>query len=230
MLTEIEVCQPTKLDCIKSAMAGDFGVIEEEGAPALFSHRARQDSFEKKKKEKPQYNHNKTKNQSNPGVDGEKSEVTESLTVSFGDLGLPEWLSKTCKEMGLKRPTPVQRACIPQILKGKDVLGLAQTGSGKTAAFALPILQRLSESMYGVFALVLTPTRELAFQLSDQFKALGVGLHLRCAVVIGGLDMLEQSKALMQRPHVVIATPGRIADLLKNDPGVSSVFQRIKVC
>lgn len=146
----------------------------------------------------------------------------------FSDLGLSEWLVDTCSQMGLKRTTPVQRCCIPQILNGFDVLGLAQTGSGKTAAFALPILHRLAESLFGVFALVLTPTRELAFQLSDQFKALGSGLHLRCSVIIGGLDMTEQAKALMRRPHVVIATPGRIADLLKNDPDIASVFKSIK--
>lgn len=147
---------------------------------------------------------------------------------SFSDLGLSEWLVKTCQELGLKRPTPVQQNCVPQILKGMNVLGLAQTGSGKTAAFALPILQRLAESLYGIFALVLTPTRELAFQLSDQFKALGSGLHLRSAVIVGGLDMIEQAKALMQRPHVVIATPGRLADLVANDPDIALVFKSIK--
>ncbi|KAI5078918.1 hypothetical protein GOP47_0006589 [Adiantum capillus-veneris] len=161
--------------------------------------------------------------------------VAESLRTcgeddnqSFSYLGLSEWLADACSQMGLKRPTPVQRSCIPQILNGLDVLGLAQTGSGKTAAFALPILHRLAQSLYGVFALVLTPTRELAFQLSDQFKALGSGLNLRCSVIIGGLDMIEQAKALMRRPHVVIATPGRLAHLLKNDPDIASVFKRIK--
>ncbi|MCO5557113.1 hypothetical protein L7F22_010669 [Adiantum nelumboides] len=161
--------------------------------------------------------------------------VAESLRTSgeddsekFSDLGLSDWLVDTCSQLGLKRPTPVQRSCIPQILNGLDVLGLAQTGSGKTAAFALPILHRLAQSLYGVFALVLTPTRELAFQLADQFKALGSGLHLWCAVVIGGLDMIEQAKALMLRPHVVIATPGRLADLLKNDRDIASIFKSIK--
>ena len=212
------------------------GEEEEESGPALFSLRARHQSSKKEqphKKKNGSQNNDGTAPVSLPLITTNPAEEcgqTLTTTISFGDLGLPEWLCKTCKEMGLKRPTPVQKACIPQILNGKDVLGLAQTGSGKTAAFALPILQRLSESMYGVFALVLTPTRELAFQLSDQFKALGAGLHLRCSVVIGGLNMLEQAKALMQRPHVVIATPGRIADLLRNDPDIASVFQSTKVC
>ncbi|MCO5550085.1 hypothetical protein L7F22_003564 [Adiantum nelumboides] len=161
--------------------------------------------------------------------------VAESLRTSgeddserFSDLGLSDWLVDTCSQLDLKRPTPVQRSCIPQILNGLDVLGLAQTGSGKTAAFALPILHRLAQSLYGVFALVLTPTRELAYQLADQFKALGSGLPLRCSVVIGGLDMIEQAKALMLRPHVVIATPGRLADLLRNDRDIASIFKSIK--
>ncbi|KAF9614045.1 hypothetical protein IFM89_014845 [Coptis chinensis] len=86
--------------------------------------------------------------------------------------------------------------------------GLAETGSGKTTTFALPILQKLAENRYGVYALVITPTRELAFQLADQSKALGSSLSLRCSVIVGGMDMIEQGKVLMSRPHVIIATPG----------------------
>jgi ATP-dependent RNA helicase DDX49/DBP8 len=158
--------------------------------------------------------------------------------ASFNDLGLSEWLQKVCRSLGMSHPTPVQRACIPAVLQGKDVIGVAHTGSGKTAAFALPIIQKLAKDPYGVFALVLTPTRwafvrdgsvqslhaqaafhrrtitaycrELAFQLADQFKALGAGLSLKEAVVVGGLDMQQQSKELARRPHIVIATPGRL--------------------
>jgi ATP-dependent RNA helicase DDX49/DBP8 len=92
--------------------------------------------------------------------------------VTFRDLGLGEWLEQTCREMGIVKPSPVQRACVPPVLQGEDVIGCAQTGSGKTAAFALPILQKLAEDPFGIFALVLTPTRELAFQIADQFRAL----------------------------------------------------------
>lgn len=108
------------------------------------------------------------------------------------------------------------------------MLGLAQTGSGKTAAFALPILHRLAGDPYGVLALVITPTRELAYQLAEQFKALGSCLHLRCEVVVGGMDLLTQAKSLMNRPHVVIATPGRIKVLLEEDPDIPPVFSRTK--
>lgn len=131
-------------------------------------------------------------------------------TTTFKALGLSEWLQKVCSSLGMSKPTPVQQACVPAILQGRDVIGVAHTGSGKTAAFALPILQKLSKDPYGVFALVLTPTRELAFQLAEQFQALGAGLTLKHSVVVGGLDMQQQSKELARRPHVVIATPGRL--------------------
>ncbi|KAM7510178.1 hypothetical protein LguiB_009053 [Lonicera macranthoides] len=148
--------------------------------------------------------------------------------LSFSNLGLAEWAVQTCNELGMKKPTPVQHHCIPRILAGEDVLGLAQTGSGKTAAFALPILDRLAEDPYGVFALVITPTRELAYQLAEQFRALGSCLNLRCAVVVGGMDMLNQTQTLMQRPHVVIATPGRIKVLMDQNPDIPSVFSKTK--
>ncbi|CAM6114445.1 unnamed protein product [Calypogeia fissa] len=147
---------------------------------------------------------------------------------SFADLGLSSWLHKTCGELGMVNPTPIQRQCIPQVLQGKDVLGLAETGSGKTAAFALPILQKLAEDPYGIFALVMTPTRELAFQISDQFKALGSGMSLRCVVAVGGMDMTAQAQALMSRPHVVIATPGRIKDHLINDEDMAGYFSKTR--
>ncbi|CAA7026023.1 unnamed protein product [Microthlaspi erraticum] len=148
--------------------------------------------------------------------------------VTFEGLGLAEWAAETCKELGMLKPTPVQTHCVPKILAGRDVLGLAQTGSGKTAAFALPILHRLAEDPYGVFALVVTPTRELAFQLAEQFKALGSCLNVRCSVIVGGMDMLTQTRSLISRPHIVITTPGRIKVLLENNPDIPPVFSRTK--
>ncbi|MEW5314214.1 MAG: hypothetical protein WDW38_005728 [Sanguina aurantia] len=129
----------------------------------------------------------------------------------------------------MTKPTAVQRGCIPAVLAGKDVIGLAQTGSGKTAAFALPILQILAKDPYGVFALVLTPTRELAIQISEQFHALGAGMNLKELVVIGGMDITTQSKALARRPHVVLATPGRLKGLLDSDyTSVAPIFKNVK--
>jgi len=134
---------------------------------------------------------------------------------SWTQLGLAAWIQRACMAMGFKRPTPVQEKCIPSVLQGRDVMGCAETGSGKTAAFALPMLHRLSEDPYGIFGLVLTPTRELAIQISEQFQALGAPLNLRHAVVIGGVSMVQQSVDLARRPHIVVATPGRLWDHLR---------------
>ncbi|GAB6032294.1 Putative ATP-dependent RNA helicase ddx49 [Chamberlinius hualienensis] len=141
-------------------------------------------------------------------------EATENAT--FEDLRLDSWLIKQLKVMKLRRPTPVQYNCIPPILDGRDCIGCAKTGSGKTMAFVLPILQALSVDPYGIFALILTPTRELAVQIADQFRVLGKHINLRDCVVIGGLDMVAQGLELSQKPHIVIATPGRLADHLKS--------------
>lgn len=91
--------------------------------------------------------------------------MSKTEVNNFLDLKLNQWLADQCKTIGVKKPTPIQENCIPQILAGKDCIGCAKTGSGKTLAFALPILQKLCDDPYGIFALILTPTRELAFQV-----------------------------------------------------------------
>ncbi|XP_078412328.1 putative ATP-dependent RNA helicase DDX49 [Cetorhinus maximus] len=96
-------------------------------------------------------------------------------------------------------------------------MGCAKTGSGKTAAFVLPILQKLSEDPYGIFCLVLAPTRELAYQIAEQFRVLGKPLGLRDCVVVGGMDMVTQALELSRKPHIVIATPGRLADHIRSN-------------
>ncbi|KAJ2785373.1 putative RNA helicase [Coemansia javaensis] len=135
---------------------------------------------------------------------------------TFGQLGLDPWLVSTLAAMSITQPTEIQRACVGPVLAGRDVIGGAKTGSGKTAAFALPILQRLSEDPFGVFAVVLTPTRELAFQIAEQFEVLGKGVGVKVVVAIGGVDMVAQALALARRPHVVVATPGRLADHIQS--------------
>lgn len=142
-----------------------------------------------------------------------------TMLISFLNLGLDPWLVKKSELVGIHHPTPVQANCIPPILAGRDVIGCAQTGSGKTAAFALPILHALSKDPYGPFVVVLTPTRELAFQIADQFNVFGSSMGVRSAVVVGGVDMLKQALELQARPHVIIATPGRLRDhLLRPSP------------
>ena len=98
--------------------------------------------------------------------------------------------------LGLRKPTEIQENCIPAILKGEDCVGCAKTGSGKTLAFALPILHTLSDDPYGIYALILTPTRELAFQIADQFRVVGKPIGLRDVVVVGGRDMVLQGRDL----------------------------------
>ncbi|KAG8870757.1 putative RNA helicase [Tulasnella sp. 331] len=125
--------------------------------------------------------------------------------------------------MSIRKPTSVQAACIPQLLKGQDCIGNAKTGSGKTVAFAVPILQQLSKDPYGIFALVLTPTRELAFQIAEQFTVIGAPLDVRTTVVVGGMDMMSQMIAMNERPHIVVATPGRLVDLIRESSGQWSI-------
>ncbi|OCK80037.1 ATP-dependent rRNA helicase RRP3 [Lepidopterella palustris CBS 459.81] len=140
---------------------------------------------------------------------------------SFSDLGVIDSLSEACANMGYKLPTPIQAESIPLALQGRDIIGLAETGSGKTAAFAIPILQALMEKPQPFFGLVLAPTRELAYQISQQFEALGSLINVRCAVLVGGMDMVPQAIALGKRPHIVVASPGRVLDHLENTKGFS---------
>lgn len=148
-----------------------------------------------------------------------QSEDVEVESTSFKALGVTDVLCETCEQLGWKQPTKIQVEAIPIALQGRDIIGLAETGSGKTGAFALPILQHLLEAPQRLFALVLTPTRELAFQISEQFEALGSSIGVKSAVVVGGIDMMSQSLALAKKPHVVIATPGRLIDHLENTKG-----------
>ena len=135
--------------------------------------------------------------------------------AAFRALGLEEALVEAVGSLGWTAPTEIQRQAVPLALRGQDIIGLAQTGSGKTGAFALPILQELLEKPQPLFALVMSPTRELALQIAEQFEALGAGIGLRCAVLVGGIDIMAQAIALGKRPHVVVGTPGRV-DHLQN--------------
>ncbi|KAK7074058.1 putative ATP-dependent RNA helicase ddx47 [Halocaridina rubra] len=138
---------------------------------------------------------------------------------TFQDLGLIDELSQACKQLGWKAPTAIQKEAIPVALKGRDVIGLAETGSGKTGAFGLPVLQALIARPQRLFALVLTPTRELAFQIKEQFDALGKAVGVACVVIVGGMDMNQQAIDLGKRPHIIVATPGRLVDHLEKTKG-----------
>jgi len=149
----------------------------------------------------------------------ESDEKIEESTVTFKDLGLVDVLVEACGKVGWKNPSKIQEEAIPVALKGNDVIGLAETGSGKTGAFALPILDALLEHPQKLFALILTPTRELAFQISEQFEALGAAIGIKCAVIVGGMDMVSQAIQLAKKPHIIVATPGRLIDHLENTKG-----------
>jgi ATP-dependent RNA helicase DDX47/RRP3 len=142
-------------------------------------------------------------------------------TKTFQELGVIDPLCEACEKMGFVRPTPIQAGAIPAALAGRDVIGLAETGSGKTAAFAIPILQALMEKTQPYFALVLAPTRELAVQIKDQFEALGSVIGVRVAPIVGGMNMVDQQIQLAKNPHIIVATPGRLIDHLQNTKGFS---------
>jgi ATP-dependent RNA helicase RhlE len=142
------------------------------------------------------------------------------MTHAFSELNLPEPLARAVAEMGYTAMTPIQAQAIPVVLQGRDVMGAAQTGTGKTAAFSLPLLQRLlrhantstSPARHPVRALVLLPTRELADQVAQQIKLYAKYTPLRCAVVFGGMDMKPQVEELRKGVEVLVATPGRLLD------------------
>lgn len=155
--------------------------------------------------------------------------------TSFATLGVAPWLVASLSAMQIRRPTTIQAGCIPEIIKGRDCIGGSKTGSGKTVAFAIPILHQWARDPTGIYAVVLTPTRyefplytkvwqaieltlchrELALQIHEQFLALGAPHSLKVCLVTGGSDQTAQAVALSRRPHIVIATPGRLADHIR---------------
>lgn len=139
--------------------------------------------------------------------------------MTFTDLKLIKPLILALDKVGYTNPTPIQQQSIPAILEGRDIFGCAQTGTGKTAAFALPILQLLdskkeNNKSRAIKALILAPTRELALQISDSFKDYGYNLRLSHTTVFGGVSQLAQTKALRAGIDILIATPGRLLDLM----------------
>jgi ATP-dependent RNA helicase RhlE len=138
------------------------------------------------------------------------------MKMSFESLGLSEPILRAVREQGYLTPTPIQQQAIPPVLAGRDVLGCAQTGTGKTAAFALPILQRLAagQRVRAPRALVVSPTRELAVQIGDDFRSYGRHLPLSGAVIYGGVSQMNQVASLRRGLDILVATPGRLLDLL----------------
>ena len=145
---------------------------------------------------------------------------TPAATITFADFGLDPLIQKAVSEQGYTIPTPIQAKSIPHVLAGSDLMGAAQTGTGKTAAFVLPIIQKIlrhasnsaSPARHPIRALVLTPTRELAVQVAENAASYSKHTDLRTAVVYGGVDMKEQVALLRNGVEILIATPGRLLD------------------
>ena len=158
-----------------------------------------------------------------------ESPVESEITASFTDFSFDPCLERAILEAGYETPTPVQESVIPIALSGRDLIGTAQTGTGKTAAFVLPILQRLLSTpatRRGTRAIVLTPTRELADQIHESFRLLGKYTRIRSAVVYGGVGMVPQIRALQTGFEVIVACPGRLIDHMeRRNTNFSSVEQ-----
>jgi ATP-dependent RNA helicase RhlE len=139
--------------------------------------------------------------------------------MKFEQLGLKEPILKTLSNEGYIDPTPIQEQAIPVILSGKDLLGCAQTGTGKTAAFSLPIIQKLHENykfeeVRTIKFLILTPTRELAMQIRNNIRTYTLGTKLKCSVIFGGVNQNSQKEVLKKGIDILVATPGRLLDLV----------------
>lgn len=134
-------------------------------------------------------------------------------THTFEELGLQSAIIDNLKAAGITKPTAIQDQAVKPILEGGDVVGLANTGTGKTAAFLLPIIELISRDIQHNHTLIIAPTRELANQVNDEFKVLSRGSGLKTAVCVGGLSIKHQIRALKQGAHVIVGTPGRLKDL-----------------
>jgi ATP-dependent RNA helicase RhlE len=143
--------------------------------------------------------------------------------MTFEELGLSKKALSALAHAGFEAPTPIQAQAIPPALLGKDVIGAAATGTGKTLAFVLPLLERLHGKVHGTRALILAPTRELALQIEEQIEKFRNGYHLRSAVVIGGVGMGPQTSAFQRGVEIIVATPGRLNDHL--DSGTAKLDQ-----
>ncbi|WP_018274796.1 DEAD/DEAH box helicase [Teredinibacter turnerae] len=140
---------------------------------------------------------------------------TQAESLGFADLNLPSSLLETVRKLGYERPSPIQAATIPALIEGRDVIGMAQTGTGKTAAFALPILAKIKSGSKNPQALVLCPTRELAIQVSEAFQSYAANIpNFHVLPIYGGQDMRTQLRGLQRGVQVIVGTPGRLLDHL----------------
>ncbi|KAH8495526.1 hypothetical protein H0E87_018627 [Populus deltoides] len=207
--------------------------VEEEGINVEVKKKRKKRKKKKKAKESSKVDENTSVSNNKDDVEGESVDETEFY--GWNELRLHPLLMKSIYRLGFKEPTPIQKACIPAAAhQGKDVVGAAETGSGKTLAFGLPILQRLLEEQdkasnmgdnvgeeaerfapKGLLrALIITPTRELAIQVTDHFKEAAHGINIRVVSIVGGMSTEKQERLLKARPEIIVGTPGRLWELM----------------
>ncbi len=133
----------------------------------------------------------------------------------FSELGLDRTSMKSIEKMGFEEASPIQAQTIPLALEGKDIIGQAQTGTGKTAAFGIPLMEKIDIKDENIQGIVIAPTRELAIQVSEELFKLGYGKRARVLAVYGGQDIDRQIRALKKKPHIIVGTPGRLLDHIK---------------
>lgn len=150
-------------------------------------------------------------------------------SVTFYDLALCEEMIKAAESVGWKYPAPIQREAIPKALEGLDICGMAETGSGKTGAFALPLLHQLLDKRTPLFGLILEPTRELVLQVANVFRELGKEIGLKVCAITGGVEEKAQIASLEKKPHVVVATTGRLNQILRERPQINMKSVKVLV-
>jgi ATP-dependent RNA helicase DDX27 len=192
--------------------------IDDDDAEEMEESDDEEEDTEEKKKIRP--DHNKITATSKNGkafYDPTPQDTSFSTSGGFSSLHLSRPLLKACESLGYTTPTPIQAACIPLSLTGRDICGSAVTGSGKTAAFALPLLERLlhrNRRIAATYVLILTPTRELAAQVHSMVSNLAKFTDIRAALVVGGLSLQAQAATLRSTPEIVVATPVSIIHML----------------
>lgn len=136
-------------------------------------------------------------------------------THMFADFKVSDIIRRNIEQAGYVKPTAIQDGAIPAIIEGRDVIGLANTGTGKTAAFVIPTLERIKDTQNRPAVLIMAPTRELAYQIDDEFRKFSRGMRLYSALIVGGMNIARQISDVKRGPHVIIGTPGRLKDLVK---------------
>jgi len=133
----------------------------------------------------------------------------------FADFPLSDAIKRNIEQAGYVKPTAIQDGAIPAIVEGRDIIGLANTGTGKTAAFVIPMLERIKDTQNRPAVLIMAPTRELAYQIDDEFRKFSRGMRLYSSLIVGGMNIARQISDVKRGPHVIIGTPGRLKDLVK---------------